>query len=838
MATKPIFAKCFAAAMKRVGADKLSAEDFAKLQETYTSQFYLARRGHLSVPEAYQAAKKAATERATADKGLQQYRAAKQILAVAESYGYSNSMRGQHRNAMDSMARKLMAHFDGKGRTMSVDVIADGIVRDAKRATEAMVQAIGTKAMGLVEHGGRMRLFVEAMFGAKTGDAAIDDAAKAVGDMFEAMRLRANRAGANIGRVAERYLPQSHDVLRIGAVAREAWADFVMPLLDAGRYVNEDGSVQTQSQLREMLHTAYMTLASDGANKPQTVGGGTGGVASRGSLERILHFKDAAGWLGYHERFGAHTPVEMIDNATRRLADQIALMDTLGPNPAETLNAVYNLEAQRLTAAGNTKDLKALNKDKALADFLLGELTGANMKVKDGAVAAFWRNVRALQAFKLGGAFITSLTDRATLHLTAALWKASQADLMVETLRGLNPANKAHRTQIVNAGLMADSGIVRMEQLGSDLSRSTVLEKLTNMHMKLSLLNWATKTRRESFNVVFSNTLGSMAERLSFADLNAVDHLAIREYGVTEGDWNLWKLAKKEDWGRGESMLTAQGLYGLSDEAIGKALGKKLDASGAREARERAVSRLLGMVSSESKMAVLEPSRLTRAKINRFVGDSEIARAFLQFKSFPISMFTQHIVRGINLPGSAKYAYLTALGAGMTVMGGVAMTTSDLLAGRNPRPLLDPSDKHFAKSWGAAALKGGALGIFGDFLFAQQSRYGSTVGSILAGPAIGDLLTVGDIALQARSDLAAGEAPDVGGKLLNVAKSYIPFSTLWYTRGLFDHAFVQNAQEMMNPGYMRRMRARMQREYGQSFYWQPGQALPDQAPALEELTGE
>lgn len=836
MATNRIFDKCFGAALKRVGEDKLSATDFEQLQKVYTDQFYLARRGRQSLPEAVESARKAAGQRVKLDKGLQQYRAAKQILAISEAYGYANAMRGEHRSVMDSIARKLMFHADGKGRTMSADVVADGITRDAKRAVEYLVDAVGTKAMGLVEHGQRIRLFVEAMFGAKTGDPALDEAAKRIGDMFEQLRQRANRAGADIGRVSERYLPQSHDPLRIGKLSSSEYADVVLPLLDRSRYVNEDGSRQTESQLRDMLQEVWRTLATDGANKPKASRGtGPGGVVGRNSAERVVHFADAQGWLAYHERFGAHTPIEMVDSSVRRLADQIALLETLGPNPAETINAIYNLESERLKDAGQ---IRSLEKDKGLTDFLLGEMTGANNnRLKHGAVAAFWRNVRALQSFKLGAAFITSLTDRATLHLTAALWKMSQADLMVEGLRALNPADKAHRLQIVNAGLMAEGGITRMEQLGSDFSRSNVIDKLANANMKLSLLNWATRTRREQFNVVMSNTLGGMADRLSFADLNAVDHLALREYGISEQDWNIWKAAKKEDWGRGASMLTAESIYGMSDAMLGKVLGKTLDAGEARTAREQAVTRLLGLISNEAKMAVVEPSRLTRAKMNRFTGDSEIAKAFLQFKSFPLAMFTQHITRGINLPGAAKYAYLSALFAGLTVMGGVAMSVADILAGKNPRPLLDPSNENFGKSWGAAALKGGALGIFGDFLFAQQSSYGSNVASIAMGPAIGDLFTLGDIALQARTDLAKGEAPDVGGKLLNVAKNYIPFSTLWYTRALFDHAFVQNAQEMMNPGYLRRMRARAQRDYGQTFYWRPGDATPQEAPNLGALTG-
>lgn len=832
MATKAIFSKCFA----RVSAGgKLSGEELQKLEAAYTDGFFQARRGRMSLPEAVQAAKRAAASRGAIDKGLQQYRAAKQILAISESYGYANANRGVHRTLMDSMARKLMFHADGKSGTVSVDVAADGIYRDAGRAVAGMVDAIGTKALGLAENAQRLRYFVEAMFGRQTGDAAIDKAAKDLADMFEKLRLRANRAGADIGRVAERYLPQSHDALRIGKVTQQAWVDYVMPLLDRGRYANEDGSLQIDEQLRNFLNESYLTLTTDGANKPAAQRGS--GVASRNAASREIHFKDAGGWLDYHSKFGGHGLIQMVDRSAHSLSDQIALLETLGPNPSETVNAIYNLEAERLRGTGDKDAINALAKDKGLADFLLGELTGANRKLKDTKTARIWRNVRALQSLKLGSAYITSLSDHATLHLTAALWKMSHADILTENLRSLNLADKAHRTAVVNAGLMADGAIARMEEFGSQVAGSTAVEKMTNLHMKLSLLNWATRMRRENFSVAMANTLGGMTQRTTFAQLNAVDHIAIKAYGITEQDWNIWRAAQKEDWGRGASMLTADSLYKLTDQAVAGAAGRELDAAGARAVREQAVTRLLGMVSNEAKMAVLEPSRLTRAKISRFTGDSELARALLQFKSFPISLITQHLTRGINLPGAARVYYLSALGAGMTIMGGVAMTAADLLAGRDPRPLLDPSDKHFAPSWGAAALKGGALGIFGDFLFAQQSRMGSTVGSLALGPALGDLFTLGDILLQARTDIAKGEAPDVGPKAFNVAKSYIPFSSLWYTRGLFDHAFVQNVQEAMNPGYLRRMQSRAKADYGQDYYWRPGEALPNQPPNLAAMTG-
>ena len=51
--------------------------------------------------------------------------------------------------------------------------------------------------------------------------------------------------------------------------------------------------------------------------------------------------------------------------------------------------------------------------------------------------------------------------------------------------------------------------------------------------------------------------------------------------------------------------------------------------------------------------------------------------------------------------------------------------------------------------WINAAIYGGGLGIFGDFLFADQNRYGGSMAKTMAGPVISFLddlvrLTIGN----------------------------------------------------------------------------------------------
>ena len=48
---------------------------------------------------------------------------------------------------------------------------------------------------------------------------------------------------------------------------------------------------------------------------------------------------------------------------------------------------------------------------------------------------------------------------------------------------------------------------------------------------------------------------------------------------------------------------------------------------------------------------------------------------------------------------------------------------------------------------------------------------------------------------------------------------------------------LHNLQEAANPGYLSRMRQRAMKDWGQGYWWAPGEALPDRAPDFERAFG-
>ena len=140
-------------------------------------------------------------------------------------------------------------------------------------------------------------------------------------------------------------------------------------------------------------------------------------------------------------------------------------------------------------------------------------------------------------------------------------------------------------------------------------------------------------------------------------------------------------------------------------------------------------------------MAIIEPGARERsfmqAGLQRGTVKGELARSFWQFKSFSIAMIMRHFRRAMaQESGWGKAGYMAALMASTTVLGGMAIQLGELAMGRDPKNMVD--DKLLGVPglrFGAAAfLKGGSLGLYGDFLFSDQTQGGQSALAALGGP--------------------------------------------------------------------------------------------------------
>jgi hypothetical protein len=241
---------------------------------------------------------------------------------------------------------------------------------------------------------------------------------------------------------------------------------------------------------------------------------------------------------------------------------------------------------------------------------------------------------------------------------------------------------------------------------------------------------------------------------------------------------------------------------------------------------------------------VVNPDLATRAVVTHGgqqagTWGGEIARTVMQFKSFPIAMITRHWRRMLEapmrengLPPAANRAlYGFALMATMTGLGAISTQAKQILQGK------DPIDMSKGRFWAKAVAQGGGLSIVGDLFLVDPSSSptdaASTLAKNLVGPTVG---TASDLILKnvAENVWQASQGKDTHweAELANWAKQQTPGASLWWMRPFIEHGFTNAMNESLSPGYLSRMKQRAQKDYGQRYWWAPGDTLPQRPPDL------
>lgn len=761
---------------------------------------------------------------------LKQQRKVQQIVATARMQGVLASFPGTQ---LEGLARLVAFHADAKGSVMSVESRARAIERDALRRMIDTLEATSPSFFGLVEDRAGLRDLVRELHGEASGNPDAKAGAKAFKEIAETLRQRFNAAGGDVGRLEDWGMPHHHSQLRVAQAGVDKWIGDVMPRLDRSRYVTETGARMSDAEVATFLRGAWETIATGGVNKSEPgLPSGTGMRANRGSEGRQIHFRNADAYLDYQASYGERTPYEVILGHVAGVSKDIALVEQFGPNPDHTFRLLRDTAVKAQTIATPVNAGK-IEKAAQNVDVLYNLAAGKTAPVASPRVAQFFDGLRnVLVASRLGSAVISAITDEGTMRVAAHVNNLPEMQLVRNELAALNPADQVERRMALRAGLAMNTLAAGLNRFGNDGLGSGWSSKVAAATLRASGLNAMTDARRRAFGVTMMSAYGSaIREAPTLADLDAHDARLLLSKGVTPEEFEVWRRAPLEDWGSGnDTMLTPDAIYRIPDEALA-------DLGNPRALKQQAATRLLGAVLEETDVAVIEPGVRERAlmfsNLQRGSLKGEIVRSFFLFKSFPISMVTRHWARGMSQPtGTGKAAYLSALLASTTVLGMVALQASQVVQGKDPRDMTE------WKSWVQALLKGGALSLFGDFLFADQTEHGQSVIATALGPVAGLAedaikLTVGNI-----HEAARGDDTHIGAEAVRFAKSNLPGANVWYARAALDHLVFHQMQEYLSPGYLRKMKRRAQKEYGQEFWWEPGEVAPERAPDLEAAAGD
>jgi len=274
----------------------------------------------------------------------------------------------------------------------------------------------------------------------------------------------------------------------------------------------------------------------------------------------------------------------------------------------------------------------------------------------------------------------------------------------------------------------------------------------------------------------------------------------------------------------GKQFFVPEALDGIDDAAFAavlKAQNVKPTKGRITALREELAEKTRSMFQDNVINAVVEGDAQTRAALVGGAGQGSWSRVIrghvTMFKTFPIAVIEKPVARfikGMDETGkftTSGFIGLSKMLVTMTGLGYLSMTAKDLVNNKTPR---NPND---VRTWMAAFTQGGGAGLYGDFLFGEANRFGGGIISTLAGPTAGDISKLHDLYNRVR------DGDDAAGKAFKFLVSNTPGNNVFYLKGLLDYMIVHQIQESLNPGYLRRMERRLERENEQHHFFPPSQ---------------
>ncbi len=747
----------------------------------------------------------------------------------------ADAARGDPSLGLEAATVGVNSPFEG-GRS-SVDAQAQGmrnaalggIVAELRR--ENLLAVFNSKALEREISRELWDISLQKPLGNVTTSAQAKQIARIIHKQRRALVQQENRAGAFI-RFKQGYVTrQSHNRVRMSRAGEKAWAGFLRERLDW------DAMNVPPAKRGAFLKSAYGALVT-GVRK-EVRGGrendllfafkGPGNLAKKASSSRTLLFRSADDWFDYNAEFGMASLTEALVSDIGRAANNIALMNKFGTNPRAMFDKVREDLSRKYR---DTSPEKVKRLQRASLDWYMDEVDGTASIPANYGLATVGRAIRAvISAAKLGMATVSAVTDiafaAAERRYQGRTLLQSMGDSFQAPIQGWTQRQTQEYGDLLGVGINGAVGTT-LERFSAQDDTPGRISKAMGLFFKLNLLTPWTDGVQRGIGAMMSRDLARNADK-TLGALPAETQRMLGQYGIDERKWNVARqaLGTAED---GTVFL----LPGEVDNVSGAVF------TGMTRRQQQALKddvrvAIAAMINERVMFASPTPGgrerALTTAGVQPGTPSGEAIRFLMQFKSFPITVISK--VQGREMYGSGARSLHDALLRGEgdllglaatiaqgTVLGFAALQAKELLKGREARTDLGP------ELFIASMLQGGGLGIYGDFLLGESSRFGSSPIETLAGPGLGVFSDTVEIGQGLLHGSLRGEPPDSWAKTLKLIQSNIPGANLLYTKTALDYLVFFQLQEWANPGYLRRVERRMARENNQSFIIPPSRVIP------------
>lgn len=680
-----------------------------------------------------------------------------------------------------------------------------------------------------------------------------------------ALRNFANNARTGATRTALRELFPTWKRIRIGDPRhREAWIDFVMPLLKKKTY---DGRVVD----REYLAGVYNILAgfkepSEGADLLSGrygPGGVKGEAELRSEMSRNMEFKGPDEWATYQQRCGNPDFMSNYMGELGSMARSIGLMQVYGPGGEYTRQVMHQAVGHQLVGV----DAMKWQNSRKTRDVSLAVLNGSVNIPASEVIANVATNTRNIfKASILGGSILSQTGDFVNVGKARALrFNRGIGGVYGETIshvrdfvRTIKPG-RAQKAVLEAFGADIDAtigGLLREVENGDSRGfTSRLVEKV----YQYQGATWLNRHNRQAATLGMSSWLGSESRR-GWNEIEPTTREFLQEHAFTEGDWELIRRGEliADD---GRSYLAPESVNSLPDQAITdhlKATGRASTERHVAAWRTDTANHISAMMTDYVAQALTEPSHRTRmvttGGIQKGTWPGELVRSMWDVKSFMVAQMqrgieTERFGRSsdprarVRAGSASQYLAIANYMAAMTMAGYASYVMKGWATGVNRRGLVEDESEDDRilffdlpvfddRVLFAAMAQGGALGIYGDFLFSDNDRFGGGFLQTLSGPSIGKLEDIYKIwrAWKTSGDDSDPEAAErergaLANQMVRMLKGSIPGSNLWYSRAILDRYIWWNIQESINPAALRRLEKAAEKRGDEYVFTRPIDAL-------------
>jgi hypothetical protein len=694
-------------------------------------------------------------------------------------------------------------------------------------------------------------------------------------------RVRLNNNGSNIGKAEDYIAHTEHDrhkmrnfywYFKSPQKAFNMWANDELPLWSEKTFDGVvPGAGETETDAKRMFaYSVYKALLTGVHKSYNAMFGmgpsdfipaafeGTRNYARRLSQSRVIMYKDDDAWFKHFENYASS---KNIAEATFRNILQssraLYLMQKLGTNPEGNLNWIIKKLQEKYRDA-DLKDLDSFSNNVPMIKKMLNQLTGvANLPDTERR----WQVARWMSAARMWET-TTMLGGVGVTHGVSAPITTGPTEL---THHGFNRfSGMANLARELAMGTVGEERKDAMAVLGAfaDGWNSELISRwnpddpipgamsvLTSAFLKATGIHFIMNMNMAGHEFVVAHRLAQNLGK-NYEDM-IKEHKPLPEYQLKKDDWQLLQKYEHElTDNSGVKYLLPDLPDRISDDdirdlLISRKVGNHNSAPDffdkkIKEYRWDLSDKLGAYYNDVARYSVVQPDVETKARVlgdtKRGSAGGEALRFFMQFKMWPVAAYYQTMARTFYY-NSTKLGKFSAFGMliGMSAISGyMRMFVNDELHGREPR---DPTD---IKTILAAVWQGGGLGIYGDFLFGETSRFGSGILSTAAGPVLSDIAKLYDMREKFEKEISSHD-PNTRGKawdhlwpnLMRWGIDHTPFVNLIYLKGTLDYMALYHIYEEMSPGWWERTNRKMQKDEGRTMVgYKPGRGIPYGIPGV------